>query len=56
MSHYKLFIESNQVTLVDTETGRQETWGVSSPSDTRPLQAVFKCKLLGIHIDIKDEV
>lgn len=54
MTRYKLFVEAHQVTLVERETQRRETWARSGKSDVRYLRANVMCRRLGIIIDLEE--
>lgn len=53
MNQYKLFVESHQVTLVDQETGRRESWGITGPADLRVAEAVFQCRKAGFTVTLE---
>lgn len=52
MSRYKLIIERQLVTLVDTETGRQETASCRSISSVQIF--AYRCTVAGINIETED--
>lgn len=54
MSHYKLFVESHRVTLVEQETGRRESWSRAGPWDIRWMTARVMCRRVGISMELEE--